>query len=270
MTTKSLQRTMLNSAIQSDLGMTSFIDLSIALIRAHEPPEGYYVAFSGGKDSIVILDLVKRAGVKYETHFHRTTVDPPEILNFIRTNYPEAVWDKPAKSMFQLIRETGCLPTRFKRFCCRALKEMGGKGRTVILGTRAQESFRRRNRSVFQESTRTKGKWLLQPIFYWHTNDIWAYIRSRGLPYCSLYNEGYTRVGCIMCPCNSRRGMERDAQRFPKFYQAYMKTIHYLREQGKYQDFRNDQEVMDWWMQKIPIPPMASKVEQVIIPVRGE
>jgi len=63
-----------------------------------------------------------------------------------------------------------------------------------------------------------------------------------------------------MCPLQSKKGMELDAKRFPKFYQAYMRTIHYLRDQGKYQDFKSDQEVMDWWMQKIPTPKMKSKI----------
>jgi phosphoadenosine phosphosulfate reductase len=251
---------MLSRSLQTTLDNKTFEEISLSLIRQYEPKDGYYVAFSGGKDSIVVLDLVRRAGVRYDVHFSRTTVDPPEVLKFIRENYPDVIWEQPKASMFQLIRETGCLPTRFKRFCCRALKEIGGKGRTVILGIRAQESFHRRNRPVYHESTRTKGKFLLQPVFYWSTNDVWDYIRKHHLPYCSLYDEGYTRIGCIMCPLQSKKGMELDAKRFPKFYQAYMRTIHYLRDQGKYQDFKSDQEVMDWWMQKIPTPKMKSKI----------
>jgi len=56
---------------------------AIAKIRLHEPNEGYYVAFSGGKDSCVILDLVQRAGVKYDAHYNVMTVEPPELLKFI-------------------------------------------------------------------------------------------------------------------------------------------------------------------------------------------
>jgi phosphoadenosine phosphosulfate reductase len=238
--------------LQYTLDGESRIEQSINLLRKYEPPEGYYLAFSGGKDSIVIYDLAKKAGVRFDPHFSRTTVDPPEILDFIKKNYPDVIWEKPKKSMFQLIRETGCLPTRFKRFCCRALKEIGGRGRIVIVGTRAEESFKRKNRAIYHESKRTKGKFLLQPILYWTTEDIWDYIENEELPYCTLYNQGYNRIGCIMCPLQSKKGMEMDAKRFPKYYKAYMNTIHFLRSQGKYQDFDSDQEVMDWWMQKIP------------------
>ena len=47
--------------------------------------EGYYVAYSGGKDSDVILDLVRRSGVKYTAHHHLTTADPPEVVRHVKT-----------------------------------------------------------------------------------------------------------------------------------------------------------------------------------------
>lgn len=73
------------------------VDLAIRRIKLHEPPEGYYVAFSGGKDSCVILDLVKRAGVKFDAHINLTTVDPPEVIRFVRQQYPEVTMEKPGQ-----------------------------------------------------------------------------------------------------------------------------------------------------------------------------
>lgn len=55
------------------------VQLAVNRLRLNEPKEGYYVAFSGGKDSCVILDLVKKAGVKYDAHFNITTVDPQNL-----------------------------------------------------------------------------------------------------------------------------------------------------------------------------------------------
>lgn len=66
---------------------TDKVQKAMRKLRFLQPPEGYYVAFSGGKDSMVILDLVKRAGVKYDAHHNLTTVEPPELIYFIRKNY---------------------------------------------------------------------------------------------------------------------------------------------------------------------------------------
>ena len=68
------------------------IKYSIELLQKHEQtalnmnPDGYYLAFSGGKDSQVIYELCKMAGVKFKAHFSCTTVDPKEVLHFIKDN----------------------------------------------------------------------------------------------------------------------------------------------------------------------------------------
>lgn len=66
-------------------------------------PEGYYLAFSGGKDSVVIHALAEMARVKFKAHYHLTTVDPPELVAFIRSQYPEVEVDKPDITMWDLI-----------------------------------------------------------------------------------------------------------------------------------------------------------------------
>ena len=56
------------------------IEVAIDRIKHFEPSEGYYLAFSGGKDSIVCKELLNMAGVKYDAHYNHTTVDPPELI----------------------------------------------------------------------------------------------------------------------------------------------------------------------------------------------
>lgn len=181
-------------------GVRDKVQTAIDRIKEFCPPEGYYVAFSGGKDSTVVLDLVKRAGVKYDAHYNRTTVDPPELVRFIREQYPDVEERKPEMNMWQLIPKKRMPPTRTVRYCCQYLKEGGGAGRTVITGVRWAESTKRSKRRMVEVCNKNASKIHLHPIIDWSEYDVWTYIRSNNLPYCSLYDKGYKRLGCIGCP----------------------------------------------------------------------
>lgn len=132
------------------------IDYSIALMQKAERmalnyhPDGFHLAFSGGKDSLVIYHLAKMAGVKFKAHMQLTSVDPPKLLRFIRTQYPDVQLHRPEMSMYDLILKNKCLPYRHVRFCCACLKEQAGAGTVTILGIRAEESSRRAKRSEFE------------------------------------------------------------------------------------------------------------------------
>lgn len=230
-------------------GIVDLEDKAIELIREHEPKKGYNVAFSGGKDSITIYDLVKRAGVKFVAQYHHTTVDPPELMKFINTVYPEIPWSKPKTSMYKLILKKGFLPTSQKRYCCDVFKEMGKRGDVVITGIRREESASRRERNEYEESTRKPGLFFVNPIIHWTSRDIWKYINERGLEYCILYDSGYSRIGCIMCPLSRSHGMLLDKERYPKHYQTYLKTIQKLIEihPGRYGG-KSAEDIMHWWI----------------------
>ncbi|HET6456314.1 MAG TPA: phosphoadenosine phosphosulfate reductase, partial [Armatimonadota bacterium] len=68
----------------------SLVDVAVERIRTFEPPEGYWLAFSGGKDSVVLKALADISGVKYEPHYSVTGIDPPELVRFIRDIHPDA------------------------------------------------------------------------------------------------------------------------------------------------------------------------------------
>jgi len=226
---------------------------AIKIIIEREPKDGYYLAFSGGKDSIVLYDLAVKSGVKFEARFHMTTVDPNEVRYFIRDNYPDVIWDKPKNSMFKLIEKYGMPPTRTMRWCCRELKEIGGKGRLVMTGIRHAESTARSKRKIYEESKTEKGKFFLHPIINWSNSDVWDYIKKNNLKYCSLYDEGKTRIGCIMCPMQNTKGMLQDKKRFPKYYNAYLKAfgrmLKTLKAKGKiWRHGTTPEQVMYWWI----------------------
>jgi phosphoadenosine phosphosulfate reductase len=110
-------------------------EVTIKRIKTFEPLGGYYLAFSGGKDSIVLHNLTVRAGVRFESWYNNTTCDPPELIRFIKKHYPQVNWNNPEMSIFTAIVKHG-FPLRHRRWCCRIYKESGGRNRTVLVGNR--------------------------------------------------------------------------------------------------------------------------------------
>lgn len=229
-------------------GEVDKVAIAIQRIKSFEPKEGYYVAFSGGKDSCVVLDLVKRAGVKFDAHYNLTTVDPPELVRFIKDNHPEVEINKPPKSMWQLIEENGMPPIRQMRYCCKILKEGGGEHRHVITGVRWQESIRRRRRQMTERCAIHKGKFYLHPIIDWSETEVWEYIHKNKIPYCCLYDQGYTRMGCILCPMTSYSHRLKDMERYPKYVTAYKRAMKRAIEKGIPRSWKNENEMFDWWI----------------------
>ena len=118
------------------------IDQSIRLLhqvqQAH-PDEVIEIAYSGGKDSDVILQLAKEAGIRYEAIYKNTTIDPPGTIRHAQEMGATII--RPKRTFGELIQNKG-LPSRFARFCCQELKEY--KVRDVaVIGVRRSESKKR-------------------------------------------------------------------------------------------------------------------------------
>ena len=227
-------------------------EIAIERIKAFCPPDGYYLAFSGGKDSIVILDLVKRSGVPFDAHYNVTGIDPPELVRFIRT-FPEVKRHRPENTMWQLIEKNG-LPTRWARFCCRYLKEGGGVGRNILTGVRWEESVKRSKRRMTEACMKDETKMYIHPIIDWSSRDVWGYIREKKLPYCSLYDEGWKRIGCIMCPNSD---MKSHSLRWPRYAELYKKALNKFwqlrtpEQKEKYAlelNWNNPNDYYQWWI----------------------
>jgi phosphoadenosine phosphosulfate reductase len=234
------------------------VDLAIARMREFEPPEGYYLAFSGGKDSLCLKVLADLAGVKYDAHYSLTTVDPPELVRYIRTEHPDVAIDRPPLSMWELVVSNGSPPTRTQRDCCAQLKERGGLGRLVLTGIRAEESQRRRARPMVEQCYKV-GKRFLHAIIDWTEGDVWSFIRERNLPYCQLYDEGFKRVGCILCPFQREGLRARDAERWPKYVAAYVRAFDRMlvarAAKGRETYWKDGADVMRWWLSDEPKTP---------------
>lgn len=213
---------------------------AIGRIQLYADDNPLWVGFSGGKDSVVIKDLVAKSGVPAEYHYSMTTIDPPELIWYMKKYHPDIHWNRPTIPYFHEMVRRG-LPMRpHARWCCAEYKEHGpvsGKNHTVVLGIRAVESRSRANRQTVQQCFSDKTKTLMHPILEWLDDDVWRYIHYYNLPYCCLYDEGFRRIGCIGCPFASQKARDREFARYPKFTQVYRMFVHrmyaYKKEQGK-------------------------------------
>lgn len=234
---------------------------------------GFHLAFSGGKDSQVIYELCKMAGVKFRPVMQVTTVDPPEVMKFIRKNYPDVIMEHPKTNFYKIIVREQSLPTMMRRFCCKYLKEQSGGNTVTILGIRKAESNKRAKRNELEISNHKysnsldqfnidnkdqilciggKDKILLSPIIDWTNSDVWNFIRNHKIEYCELYDQGYTRIGCMFCPNCTIKSKQRDRRNYPGVEKAIKKSIAELCKKGKYAEFNNDvDDIFDWWISNV-------------------
>jgi phosphoadenosine phosphosulfate reductase len=144
-----------------------------------------------------------------------------------------------------------------QRWCCRMYKESHQQdGDRVIIGVRRAESKRRAAKwsSVISSRSEKGGTYsLILPILYWSDDDVWQFIRERGLPYCKLYDEGFKRLGCVMCPLVPTK-MRSDAERWPGIARLWRKGMDELWEKKKYKSnnyqnsiWRSKDALWDWW-----------------------
>lgn len=207
------------------------VQRAVMLLETNAPPGGapFYGCFSGGKDSVVIKELARMAGVSVAWHYN-VIIDPPELMRFIKTHHPEVEWLYCKHGpFFRRIRQKLLVPTRFRRWCCREYKHnLGPKGCTRILGIRVDESNKRARNYPNCVSTRPGKRHEIYPIRLWTDENVWRFIRQRNLPYCSLYDEGFERLGCVGCPLTSPKARRREFDRWPRFEQMWREACAFV------------------------------------------
>ncbi|MDR2056590.1 MAG: phosphoadenosine phosphosulfate reductase family protein [Desulfovibrio sp.] len=215
--------------VPSMFSVSYMTDEAIDFLRAHEPQEGYFVGFSGGKDSIVTLELCLMAGVKHQAYYSCTRIDPPEIYKFIRQYYPDVTWLYPKITFWEGVRRKSP-PIRMMRWCCNVLKKDPSKHiplKHKIMGIRAEESAARAKRGRICLHDQLK-QWLYKPIFHWKEWHIWEFIEQHNLPYPCLYDEGFDRIGCVICPFvmhKNQARVNRHKARWPEMYRVFERVV---------------------------------------------
>jgi len=234
-------------------GIADKVKDSIQLLQDVEPDEGYYLAFSGGKDSICIKRIADMAGVKYDAHYSVTTIDPPELVYFIREHHPDVKFNHPEKPFLREIVRSG-FPSRIRRWCCAMYKERGGSGRKVVTGIRAAESSKRAGRKAVETCYKDSSKIYINAIIQWTDDDVWQFIREQELPYCKLYDEGWERIGCMMCPMAKAEARERERDTYPRYEAAFRKAFNVIyadriaKNPNAVSRWKDGDEMFDWWL----------------------
>lgn len=247
---------------------------ALPLALRYDPENGFYVGFSGGKDSQALYHMMQLLKLPMHAYFSPTSIDPPENIRFIKTMYPEVEFVKITENIFDLFRRMKVLPSMRIRYCCSFYKEKGGEGKVVCTGVRKAESTRRSKRNEIEVSGRKfsghmdefedwqekrirkkmknlnqdqfsdakqtevrcisgKDKILLNPIIEWSEEDVWEFLNKVvEVPHCELYDEGYTRIGCIGCPMATTKNQIKQFKRWPHVKERWIRAIMDVRRES--------------------------------------
>ncbi len=185
------------------------------------PPERIYVAWTGGKDSTVVLylwaDVLARLApwTRVRAVNIDTGVKFPQTLQFRDKKALE--WDI-ALEVFKPDKDLSCYPVAEDRVSCcadlkiaplrRAVKDLGIE--FLLTGIREDEHHSRRDRDYFQSGN--TGCMQVNPLLHWTEIDVWSFIWREKLGYCNLYDEGYRSLGCKPCTEKPRGAEERSGR----------------------------------------------------------
>lgn len=243
-----------------------------------------FVSFSGGKDSVVLLDLVRSIYPEVPAVFFNTGLEFPEIVKFVKTfenveiirpkktfkevieKYGYPVISKDVADKIEVFRNTksekvrhtkqfgrkgdinpnfiiGKIPDKWfyltqapfkiSAKCCYHLKKsvnckyVKETKSLPFIGTLAEDS-RLRQSAYLKNGCNVWGKHS-NPIMFWRRKDIWQYIRDNNIPYCDIYDKGYSSTGCVFCAFGAH--MEKEPNRFQLLKQTHPKLWKYCMDE---------------------------------------
>lgn len=238
------------------------VDRAVRLIQsAGSDGSVVEVAYSGGKDSDVILELTRMAGIRYRAIYHNTTIDPPGTIRHAVERGAEVM--RPERTFFQLMEQMG-MPNRFQRHCCKYLKEYKTLDKT-IQGIRKCESVKRDQQYNEPTECRVYGRGrkkefaeAFYPILDWTDDDVVEFVTERGIQLHPLYYredgtiDASRRLGCMCCPLAYYKKRIDYFKKYPGMVRAY------LRAAQKYRDLHPDVEtvgkytdVYEWFTREV-------------------
>lgn len=237
-----------NSKIMNALVQETIKKVYNTYVEYKEKVDVFYVAFSGGKDSLVTLDIVQRAlpHNKFKVLFGDTGMEFPDTykaiditekeckeqgIEFIRAKSdlsPKDTWEKFGP------------PATVTRWCCSvhktapqviALRERTGKSDftgMAFIGVRASESLSRSEYDYISLGEKHKGQYSCNPILEWNSAELYIYIYTMNLKLNEAYKKGNRRAGCLVCPGAVQRNEYMSRVCYKEEFDSYLETIQKL------------------------------------------
>ena len=222
----------------------------------------FYVAFSGGKDSIVTLDLVQRAlpHNQFKAMFGDTGMEFPDTYKIAdeikRICASQDIEFFTAKSHFSPDYTWSQFgpPATVHRWCCSvhkttpqiiALRNILGKTDftgMAFIGVRASESLSRNEYDFISLGEKHKGQYSCNPILEWNSAELYCYIYLRNLHLNEAYKKGNRRAGCLVCPRAAERNEYMARVCYPEEFNELMNKIesmymHNFQSESKLDEF---------------------------------
>lgn len=211
-----------------------------------------FVSFSGGKDSTVVSDLVRKAlGTPSIIHiFGNTTLEFPQTYDYIQRfkdenrKTPVLKAENKEQDFFKLC-ETFGPPSRTLRWCCTIfktgfigdrIKRTFGDQKKILTfyGIRRSESSSRNNYERNSVGKKISKQLVASPIIDWNDFDIWLYLLTTKIDFNDAYRLGYTRVGCWCCPNNSQWSQFLASVYLPEQFQKFNNIlVDFANKMGK-------------------------------------
>lgn len=214
-------------------------------IEYKEKIDVFYVAFSGGKDSVVALDIVQRAlpHNEFKVLFGNTGMEFPDTYSSI-----ERVKEMCAEKGIEFLEATSELTTNDTwnlfgppavtiRWCCSVhktspqvmllQKKMDNQSFTgmAFTGVRGDESLSRSEYDDVSYGGKHRGQFSCHPILEWNSAELFMYIYQEELIINEAYKKGNSRAGCLICPMSSGKHEYMKAQCYSNEISKYIEYI---------------------------------------------
>ncbi|TFG28894.1 hypothetical protein EU528_10595 [Candidatus Thorarchaeota archaeon] len=218
------------------------------------------VGFSGGKDSLAAYLVVEKAtGSSPPVFFMDTGLELPETIQFIKSfaekRDVKIIGEVAGDQFWESIDIFGP-PARDFRWCCKVLKlgpaatsiaEMIGNETLSFMGQRKLESFQRSIEPRVTENPWVPGQISANPIQNWNALEVWLYTFLKNEDFNPLYNRGYHRMGCFLCPASPLAELESLRQTHPEFHRKWEQK---MKEWAKKYGFPDEWYELGFWRWK--------------------